>query len=164
MGHLSRRKANFVGTRSHNISRRSASIIPVAVTGLLTGGRWWGLLERLGGVAQSSSGSLPNSMDSAAAARAEYSAAKSVRLFTSIGSMLSRANRSACSALSRKYEASAIESHPGWSLFYRSFPVPDVQNRTLIQFSQRPYSFRLSQPARSQEKRKPAFQLRLPGF
>jgi hypothetical protein len=61
-------------------------------------------------LAQSSSGSLPNAPASIATARAKYSRARSVRLFCSTGSVLSRAGRIACSALSRKYEASATGS------------------------------------------------------
>jgi hypothetical protein len=55
-----------------------------------------------------SSGSSPNTCASKATAREKYSRANSVRLAVKTGSVLSLANRMACSALSRKYDASVI--------------------------------------------------------
>jgi hypothetical protein len=72
-----------------------------------------------------SSGSLPNTCASIATAREKYSRANSVRLADKTGSLLSLANRMACSALSRKCDASAIGPTTGSGGSTKSLSVTD---------------------------------------
>jgi hypothetical protein len=80
----------------------------------------------------SSSGSLPNTCASIATAREKYSRANSVRLAVKTGSVLSLANRMACSALSRKYDAFAIRltARSGGSMKNSQSPI-SAENGTM---------------------------------